>query len=237
MKKIFSFIIAAVMILSLGTVAFADYMGAFDGIQLETGINPVVRVSENTFDYVIYMKSMTGLTNGDFTVSYDKSVLTLRSVKQTGGYSNSVYNDKDGKIYFSFMFDEPNSEAVAKMYILTFEYKEADVYPEMKVTNIKGTFIRSVKPVKVFEATEDNASISDGADKNDDFMQDNESYYKGDVNNDGVVTAEDARMILRHSAGLEKLYLDEYLRADFNGDDTVTAEDARLVLRKSAGLD
>ena len=135
------------------------------------------------------------------------------------------------------MFEEPNSENTAKMYILTFEYTEADVYPEMKVTNIKGTFIRSVKPVKVFEATDDNASISDGSDNKDDFMQDNESYYKGDVNNDGVVTAEDARMILRHSAGLEKLYLDEYLRADFNGDDSVTAEDARLVLRKSAGLD
>lgn len=237
MKKFICVLLALIITFSLGTVAFADYTGPVDGIEIETGINPVVRVSEGTFDYVIYAKGMTGLTNGDFIVSYDPSELTLLTVKQTGNYSNSVYNDLSGEIYFSFLYNESNSESSVKMYILTFAYESEDIYPEMRVTNIAGTFIRSVKPVKVFQATDDNAAISEGTDKKDKFMQDDEEYYKGDVNFDGIITAADARIILRHSSGLEILYLEQYLIADYNGDNDITAADARLVLRKAAGLE
>ncbi len=59
----------------------------------------------------------------------------------------------------------------------------------------------------------------------------------GDVNRDGVVTATDARMVLRYSAGLES-FDDFQLSASYaNEDDEITAADARTVLRVSAGLD
>ncbi|MBQ8208997.1 MAG: leucine-rich repeat protein [Clostridia bacterium] len=65
------------------------------------------------------------------------------------------------------------------------------------------------------------------------------SYIVGDVNNDNEITAADARLALRISAGLDTL---ESVNAvlemvDYNGDKQITAADARLILRKSAGLE
>ncbi|MBQ8210102.1 MAG: dockerin type I repeat-containing protein [Clostridia bacterium] len=237
MKRLLSFLLAVVMTLCISTVAFADYRGTVDGIELNAGLNPVVRVSEGTFDYVIYARDMTGMTNGDLLVSYDTDVLTLLSVKQTGNYSNSVYNDVDGDIYFSYLYSGTNDSDAVKLYILTFSYSAEGVYPELTARNIAGTFIKSVKELKVFEATDDNAAISEGTGRNDSFMQDDATYSMGDVNGDGEVTAADARLILRHSARLEILYLEQYLLADYNDDGRVTAADARLALRKSAGLE
>jgi hypothetical protein len=64
-----------------------------------------------------------------------------------------------------------------------------------------------------------------------------ESTLKGDVNNDRKVTAEDARIILRVAAGLQKLFGQSKKNADMNNDGDITAEDARKVLRKSAKLE
>lgn len=57
-----------------------------------------------------------------------------------------------------------------------------------------------------------------------------------DVNNDGKITATDARLALRFSAGLQKYDYSQKTRADINGDGTVTASDARIILRISAKL-
>ena len=62
---------------------------------------------------------------------------------------------------------------------------------------------------------------------------------KGDVNSDGKITAADARLALRLSAGLEtidKLKV-EISVIDYNGDGKITAADARKILRKAAGLE
>lgn len=60
---------------------------------------------------------------------------------------------------------------------------------------------------------------------------------KGDVDGDGKRLATDARMILRHVAGLETLTLSQLLVADVNGDYRITATDARMILRDVAGLE
>lgn len=62
------------------------------------------------------------------------------------------------------------------------------------------------------------------------------SLRKGDVNNDGEITAADARTVLRASAGLEDLTGQAALNADVNNDGRITAADAREVLRESVGL-
>lgn len=56
----------------------------------------------------------------------------------------------------------------------------------------------------------------------------------GDVNNDGEITAVDARKILQVVAGLEKA--EDTALYDVNGDDNVSAVDARYVLQIVAGL-
>lgn len=60
--------------------------------------------------------------------------------------------------------------------------------------------------------------------------------YLGDVNSDGLVTAVDARMILRYTAGLVELDEKSMQYADCNEDGEVTAVDARIVLQVTAGL-
>ncbi|MDR1628735.1 MAG: dockerin type I domain-containing protein [Oscillospiraceae bacterium] len=64
----------------------------------------------------------------------------------------------------------------------------------------------------------------------------------GDVSNNGVIEAHDARMILRASAKIIKLYPPSKwpgnkVYGDADGDGKLTAADARLVLRRSAGIE
>ena len=61
----------------------------------------------------------------------------------------------------------------------------------------------------------------------------------GDVNGDGEITASDARIALRISAGLETLESANAVLevVDINNDGEITASDARTILRKSAGLE
>ncbi len=59
----------------------------------------------------------------------------------------------------------------------------------------------------------------------------------GDVDNDGTITASDARLALRASVKLETLTAEEEKAADVDGQPGVTASDARLILRASVKLE
>lgn len=61
--------------------------------------------------------------------------------------------------------------------------------------------------------------------------------YLGDANNDGKVTAADARLILRHSAKIELLPDTVHHLADVNGDGKINASDARIALRMASKLE
>ena len=58
----------------------------------------------------------------------------------------------------------------------------------------------------------------------------------GDADGNGKLTAEDARLILRHFVALEPIQKTMLERADINGDGRITPEDARIVLRRSVHL-
>ena len=59
----------------------------------------------------------------------------------------------------------------------------------------------------------------------------------GDVNLDGKVTAEDARLALRNAVGLEALSAEKTLNADADRSGDISAADARLILRCAVGLE
>ncbi|MCR5782063.1 MAG: leucine-rich repeat protein [Clostridia bacterium] len=61
-------------------------------------------------------------------------------------------------------------------------------------------------------------------------------YVSGDVDGDGRILAEDARLALRTSAKLESLSEIQILAADVDGDGQILAGDARQILRYSAKL-
>ena len=58
----------------------------------------------------------------------------------------------------------------------------------------------------------------------------------GDINGDGIVSAEDAREILRLCVGVDPMTDKMKLLADLDRDGSVGAEDARLALRLAIGL-
>ena len=62
------------------------------------------------------------------------------------------------------------------------------------------------------------------------------TYLLGDVNRDGFIGADDARLALRMSVELEKAGAAETACGDADGDGSLTAIDARLILRCSVGL-
>lgn len=61
--------------------------------------------------------------------------------------------------------------------------------------------------------------------------------YYGDINNDGYVTTEDARIALMVAAEIydKQLFGLDFEAADMNGDDRIRTDDARLILRAAAG--
>ena len=58
----------------------------------------------------------------------------------------------------------------------------------------------------------------------------------GDIDDDGKVTAADARLALRAAVGLELLNEEQKKYADVNNDGEITAADAREILRIATGL-
>ena len=59
----------------------------------------------------------------------------------------------------------------------------------------------------------------------------------GDLNNDGKVTAEDARIALRIAAKLENATAYQMKVGDLNKDGKISAMEARYILRFAAKLD
>ena len=71
------------------------------------------------------------------------------------------------------------------------------------------------------------------------FAADTSARLPGDVDGSGKVQAEDARLALRASVGLEKYKSDTaaFTAADVNRDGRVGSDDARSILRASVGLE
>ena len=66
-----------------------------------------------------------------------------------------------------------------------------------------------------------------------------DSYILGDVDGDGEVTTDDAKLIFRASIGLDDLSINKAMfeRADYDGDGKITSSDVRAALRASVELE
>lgn len=225
MKKTMVFLLVVILICSACITAFGDYKEPVDGIQLRVGLNPVVRLhSGNKFDYVVYARDMDGMTNGDLIVTFDTSALKIVSFEQSGNYDMVYTNEADGNFYISFLYDGSNKLDAVKLFVITFEWSQEDVYPALKADHIAGTFIKSVAETVVVDETDDTLGASD-------------TIMPGDVDGNGRITAADARLALRISAKLDQPDERQKKAADVNGDGNVTSSDARAILRFAAGLE
>ena len=64
-----------------------------------------------------------------------------------------------------------------------------------------------------------------------------DDYIMGDVDENGSVTVDDSRAVMRYSVNSETPTARQYVLADVNGDGVVTVDDARAILRFSTGND
>ncbi len=154
----------------------------------------------------------------DKYVAFDYTVLALKEAgikvdsASVGSYTGMPVDFSNLKVYI--VYNSGETKLIESGYDLSHEINTSVVgrYP-VKVTY--GTY-----------AAEFQYTVADRPQR-----------ILGDVNGDGDITAEDARLALRASASLE--YLDEnaYNAADTNFDGNLTAEDARMILRVSAGLE
>lgn len=62
-------------------------------------------------------------------------------------------------------------------------------------------------------------------------------YQKGDIDTDGLITAEDARLCLRAVVGLEELNELQKQAADLSGTGVIDSGCARSILRASVGME
>lgn len=62
------------------------------------------------------------------------------------------------------------------------------------------------------------------------------SFTIGDINNDGIINASDAIMVMRHALGSSILTGTALLAADVDGNGSVTASDALAIMRIAIGM-
>ncbi len=74
-------------------------------------------------------------------------------------------------------------------------------------------------------------------DKNSQVLSEYSVIVLYDVDGNGLIQADDARLALRTAVSLESLNSIERTAADVDADNSVTADDARRILRKAVGLD
>ncbi len=87
-------------------------------------------------------------------------------------------------------------------------------------------------------ATEEETSAEEETtEKKDDPFEKVEAHLMCDVNNDGSVKADDARLILRCSVALDAIEPQYLPYADFDFNGKITAADARMALRTAVALE
>ena len=101
------------------------------------------------------------------------------------------------------------------------------------VFSTNGRYTTTTKPETT---TQETVTVPVATRDNETTTAEAEKYLNGDVDNDGKVSASDARLTLRAGAGLEKLSPPAAEAADVNGDGRITAKDARSILRYAARL-
>lgn len=225
MKKLIAMLLTLCLLFGTGLTVFAG------DVTYHMGFNPVVRLyDDGSFDYILYVKDMQNMTNGDLIVTYDSAHMTLVSVSECGNYTASSYGDQDGKVSLVFVYQEKNDSAFVTLYSLHFTGDGTASYPVLTVTNLQGTFLKQVADVQVIRGGEAPTEIPS------EETTDEETFMRGDVNEDGRITAADARLVLRVSASLEIVSGTQQKAADIDKNGVVTASDARAILRFTAGL-
>ncbi len=125
----------------------------------------------------------------------------------TGEYQYCFIVFKDGLIVKSGLFSSENSDSIV--------FEEAGKYTVFCTVMDSSNMIAS--------AFSDEINVLDA--------------MLGDIDRNGVISAKDARIVLRHSAKIELMDETAQALSDVNGDGVINAADARKILRCAAKIE
>lgn len=203
-------------------------------------------------------------TETTVTITFSKYIdpATVSSIVLRDKDGNAVAYDLD----YSKDETNADGDVFAKTFTLTLKEKVGKVTLEIPndVKSYSGKAVEAyTEELKLFDEPEpiDSDSDTDDTDTDDTDPDDSDTDTEdsdtdsdsdntpdepgpqvpdrdyGDVDGDGSITASDALMILRYSAGMGEPDSDFLLIADVDGDGQLTAGDALAVLRCSAGME
>ena len=242
---------ALCMIACMSAAGFAVNTGNFsvDYRQPEYG---------NYLYVTVYAHNYVGLTSGTIDVTYSGGV--KYDYYSMGSEARKVNDSADN----GFHADVNNTSANRVLYGFYFsdQMRDADMFAwsgmgtdrlNINVANFDLVTFTFQLDGSAYEINIDVRSLSyDG--KNNDFHDTKtggagvitkpngpsaSERKPGDVNGDGKIGSDDARLALRCSVKLENYAAGsvQYLACDVDGDGRVTSADARMILRMSVGLD
>lgn len=172
----------------------------------------------DTVTIYVKLSSDTEIWGANVMLGYNSSELQYVS-SNTGDItsSGSLHNTGSSVNYSGLFTGTKGTVFVVKFKILKSSGTSTLTLSSSENTDYSG---------KVYSCSASNGKVTVLSD----------SAVVGDANEDGKISAVDARLILQHVAGANKLSAYQSLLTDMNGDGAVTAVDARIVLQMVAGL-
>lgn len=229
----------------------------------KTGINTSVLKTHYVVMYQVYTSGVTDVNEIEYKFSYDSSALTYHGVQYNNAFDVDLKDD-NGIIIVKMKANDSyqmNSESDI-LFIALFEEgnrftdddfpKKESVFADGVITSDGSNYVVStpvyMKTKHEFRDFDLNnfcdvcnlvkkhdcaKNVIDGKCK----ICGEPVYYYGDMNNDGYITAADARIALRISAKIQNATEYDLIVGDFNGDGKITAAEARKILRVAALID
>ena len=166
----------------------------------------------------------TGFDSLQFTIDYDPAVFQFDSAALSDALSAMGervmmdYNEQDGTITMAFISAQSITEDL-ELGTLRFTVLST------------GEQVEYTMDLKIAEAKNDGKNVNLAA---EDAVFDVSST--GDVDGDGAITSNDARIALQIAVGRYTPTSEEFTQADVNQDGSVTASDAQAILELALGL-
>lgn len=263
MKKFISIVLTLFILMSLFTVFVSadddcdihldvncdDYCDRCNQYSMASlpGLNATGVISDGILVVIVYNNCVKSFSSIDTSLKYNPDKLQYYSSEYTSeGMDLAVGGDIGDRVTGSFakmdstdfVEDEPFI-----LYIVTFVIKDdgftVNDIPTLTVDTQDEVLMYSgseykANPVNCFDTT--HLHIDEDMDRACDICT-VPVVYIGDMNNDGNITAADARIALRIAAKLQTPTEYELFVGDLDSDGRITASEARKILRVAAHID
>ena len=216
MKRIFAILLCVVFMCSLSSGAFAAG-GSVRG-------QSVSAAPGQTVELPVTVAENPGFSYMKLTFGFDADALELIKI-ENGTVSTDAFTVTEKSVSW-----DTGEDAKADGVLCTFTFR-------VKPGAAAGNYTLTLKSAGCYNINEQNVDLT--LQNGSVTVSAQSAYRPGDVDNDGNVTASDARLALRRAVDLEDFAAGSapFLACDVDHDGKVTASDARSILRAAVALE